>query len=431
MSLSLTLAWRYFRARRETGLISVVTGFSIAGLAIGVAALILTMAVFTGFRLELRDRLFRLEGPIKVVHERGGAPFIWQEAFGEALAGTPGVAGFATYLNAPSIVFKGDTALGAVFRGFGPEGLGPEAFTQFMVAGELSIASEGGQNRAVIGTGLAARLDLKIGDEFRAYEALPEGSLSEGEGLPASQAFLVTGLFDSGVAEVDRALILTSAQVATAFTPLKAEDGAVFYDGALVYLEDNLRLSQVLADLPSALLETPLVPRSVLDSDPGNLGFTAAQHLALAREQEAAMVVILALIIVVAAFGVIAGQMMKVREKSREIAVLRSFGASQGLIVQVFLLLGLLIGGLGAGIGGGVGLVLAWNLDGIRLFVEGATGLSLFPADQFRLAFLPSRPTGGTVVLACLIALLLTLAAMAYPAMRAAKLSPAEALRYG
>ena len=143
------------------------------------------------------------------------------------------------------------------------------------------------------------------------------------------------------------------------------------------------------------------------------------------------MVVILGLIILVAAFGVIAGQMMKVREKSREIAVLRSFGASQSLILSVFLLLGLFIGLIGAGIGGLLGVVLAWNLDDMRVFLEGATGMSLFPADQFRLAFLPSRPTFWAVTLAVLIAITLTLLAMAYPAYRASKLSPAEALRYG
>ena len=198
--------------------------------------------------------------------------------------------------------------------------------------------------------------------------------------------------------------------------------GALCMKGALLSLEasvDTLNLGPVLVRLNQALMDTPLVPRSTLDYDPardGSMGFSAAQHLQLAREQEAAMVVILALIIIVAAFGVIAGQMMKVREKSREIAVLRSFGAGRGLILRVFLTLGLMIGILGAGVGGLIGVGLALNLDAIRVSLEAATGLSLFPADQFRLAFLPSRPaTVSAVALACLVALVLTLLAMAYP----------------
>lgn len=420
------IAWRYFRARREQGLVSIVTAFSIAGLAVGVAALIVAMAVFTGFRLELRERLFSLEGALKILPElHPRAEF--EEGFLAEVESRPNIQNLVPYIDATGIAFQGEAAQGALFRGMPVEALRRSPFADFMQAGILELGNQDGVEQVVIGTALARALDVSIGDDFRAYRATQQDA--DTDTLPDSYSFQVSGIFDSGVEEVDTSLILVSPSLAREMARV---DGAAF-DGAQVFLRDDLLIARSEFGLQRLVGSHGFYVRSTLAYDPvrdGGLGFSAAQHLQLARDQEAAMVVILALIIIVAAFGVIAGQMMKVREKSREIAVLRSFGAGRWMIVRIFMLMGVWIGLLGAALGVIIGLALAFNLDAIRLFLEGLSGMDLFPTEQFRLAFLPSRPTWGAVVTAVVMALVLTLLAMAYPAYRAAQLSPAEALRY-
>lgn len=429
LHLTLLIAWRYFRARREHGLVSLVTGFSIAGLAVGVASLIVSMAVFTGFRLELRDRLFVLEGPIKLFPTN--APFVsWTPEAQREVQTIIGANRAIPYLNAPSIAFLGNEAQGALFRGIPVQDMEESRFAAYLTSGDF--ATDGLEERvspAWIGVGLARDLGLNLGDDFRAYEAV-EVQDEEEPTLPTARTFLVLGLFDSGIEEVNEGLILTSPEAARALRNVEGEDQ---FDGVQIHMRDTLFADRLEGQLQTRLTDVPLFPRSSLAFDPardGRLGFSVAAHLQLAKDQEAALIVILSLIIIVAAFGIIAGQLMKVREKSREIAVLRSFGAGQGLIMAAFLLLGGIIGLLGSLIGATLGLALAFNLDAMRQGLEALTGLSLFPADQFRLAFLPSRPTAGVVFLAISLSLLITLLAMAYPAFRATRLSPAEALRY-
>ena len=429
IKLTFLLAWRYFRARREQGLVSLVTGSSIAGLSVGVAALILSMAVFTGFRLELRQRVFDLEAPIKIQALEGGA-LQWRQDYSVAAQQVPGVTKVVPILTAPSIVFRGAQTRGALFRGMNFDDLRDLPFAAYINQGGMSEADDPSLAPAIMGQGLAQALGLSIGEEFRAYQSSGQDQNAAAPSLPSANSFVVVGLFQSGIEEVDQRLIYTTPAAARALTPLPE---GPFFDGAQVYLDDTLDLPRAVRQLAGRLTEYALVPQSTLDFDAvrdGRLGFSAGAHLQLAQEQEAALIVILCLIVIVAAFGVVAAQIMKVQEKSREIAVLRSFGADARLILQVFLLLGLIIGAIGSCIGLGIGLLLAINLDDIRLTLEALTGLSLFPADQFRLAFLPSRPTASAAVLAVFMAIILTVLAVIYPAVRAARLSPAEALRY-
>ncbi len=433
MSLTFLLAWRYFRARRDRGLVSLVTGFSVGGITLGVAALIIAMAVFTGFRLELRERLYDVEAPIRIqALER--QPLQWRQAYTDLVRSVPGVREVVPYLNAPSIVMHGGQAQGALFRGLNLEQFADIPFAAYVQEGQSVFDRLDAQmtrpSPALIGAAMAQSMGLKIGDEMRAYEGGDIQQDDQVPALPGTQSFFVMGIFQTGIEEVDQGLIITSDIAARSLTALP--DGPIF-DGAQVYLDDPLRALPTLGHVAAVTAGEALLSYSTLAYNPardGRLGFSVAAHLHLAREQEAAMVVILTLIVIVAAFGVIAAQVMKVQEKSREIAVLRSFGAGSGLILRVFLLLGLLIGLLGALAGLLIGLLVALNLESIRLILEGWLGLSLFPADQFRLAFLPSRPTFGAGFTAVAVALLLTQVAVLYPALRAARLSPAEALRY-
>ena len=434
-SLSLTwlLTWRYFRARRDRGLVSLVTGFSVSGIALGVAALITAMAVFTGFRLELRQRLYDVEAPIRV-QALEKQPLQWREDYTDLIKGVPGVKAIIPYINAPSILMHGGQAQGALFRGLDLEQFSDLPFATYVREGQTRFDRLDAEMMqpapALIGTAMAQTMGLILGDEMRAYKG---GQIQQNQAtpsLPGTQVFYVAGIFQTGIEEVDQSLIITSAVAARSLTALP--DGPIF-DGAQVYLDDTLNALKTLDKIAAVTSAQTLVSQSTLAYNPerdGRLGFSVATHLRIAREQEAAMVVVLSLIVIVAAFGVIAAQIMKVQEKSREIAVLRSFGAGAGLILRIFLLLGLLTGLLGALVGLSLGLILVTNLEIIRGAMEGWLGLSLFPADQFRLAFLPSRPTFGSSFLAVSVALLLTQVAVAYPAVRAARLSPAEALRY-
>ena len=431
LSLTVLLAWRYFRARQERGLVSLVTGFSIAGLMVGVAALIIAMAVFTGFRLELRQRIYDLESPLKI-QTFDSAIFQWRPEYSRRAEALPGVARVVPYLDAPTIVFAGPITKGALVRGLDFETLADLPVAVYLTQGEIdgSVAPADQRAPALMGHALAKTLGLELGATFRAYEgAALQGDVAAPT-LPTARSLRLVGLFQTGIEKVDAGLIFTSPAAARAIAGLPA---GPFYQGAQVYLDDALLADRLTAPLSALLAEAALAVRSSLAYDGARdrqIGFSAAQHLQLAQEQEAALIVILSLIVIVAAFGVIVAQIMKVQEKSREIAVLRSFGASAGLVLRAFMLLGLFIGLIGSLTGLVLGLVIATNLDAIRLALEGMTGLDLFPAAEFRLAFLPSRPTFGAAATAFAIALLLTLLAVVYPAIRAARLSPAEALRY-
>ncbi len=403
------------------------------GIAVGVAALIVTMAVFTGFRLELRERLYDVEAPIRI-QALDREPLHWRQDYTDLVRSVPDVRKVVPYLNAPSIVMHAGQTQGALFRGLNLEQFSDIPFAAYVQEGQSAFDRLDAQmtrpSPALIGAAMARSMGLKVGDEMRAYKGGQFQQDNQIPALPGTESFSVRGIFQTGIEEVDQGLVLTSDLAARSLTALP--DGPIF-DGAQVYLDAPLHALPTLGQIAAATAGEDLLPHSTLAYNPerdGHLGFSVAAHLRLAREQEAAMVVILSLIVIVAAFGVVAAQVMNVKEKSREIAVLRSFGAGSGLILRVFLMLGLMIGLMGALAGLLVGLTLAFNLESIRLALEARLGLSLFPADQFRLAFLPSRPTIEAGFIAVVVALVLTQLAVLYPALRASRLSPAEALRY-
>ena len=430
LSLIFSLAWRYFRARRERGFVSLVTGFSLAGLAVGVAALIISIAVFTGFRLELRQRIYDIESPIRI-EALDGHPFQWRELYSTLATQTPGVSQVIPYVNAPTLVFKGDQARGALVRGMRWPMLAAIPLASYVIAGDISPNKlDGDLPPALVGTGLAADLNLELGDEFRAYRGGRDDINQDFSPSLSSVGFFVAGLLKTGIEEVDQRLLFTTPEAARALTGLLE---GPFYHGAQIYLDDALRIDKSLTLLTRTMAEHALIPQSTLAYEAvrdNKVGFSAADHLKLAEEQEAALIVILSLIVVVATFGVVAAQVMKVQEKAREIAVLRSFGADSRLVLQVFILLGFIVGLMGSLLGLGLGLLIAVNLNDFRLMVENLIGISLFPADQFRLAFLPARPTVAASLGSVIIAILLTVIAVIYPAFRAARVNPAEALRY-
>ncbi len=406
------MAFRYLRARRQEGFVSVIAVFSFLGIMLGVATLIIVMSVMNGFRIELLDRIIGINGHLNVY---GGATGLKDYTdLAARIRKLKGVQSVNPMIEGQVLASANTNASGAIVRGIQREDfLKRRILKDSITAGSLKDFD--GIDVVVLGYRLARKLGLRVGD--RVAFLSPRGKATPlGIPAPRKKTFTIIGIFNVGMSQHDEAF---------AYIPLEAAQIFFLYPKSAqsleIVLDDERELKAIQAQID------PLIRGvgTIIDWQKANQSL--ANALAVERN---VMFLILTLIIVVAAFNIISSLIMMVKDKGRDIAILRTMGASKGSVMRVFFLTGASIGVAGTVIGLGLGVLIAANLETVRQFVRSNFGFDLFPADVYFLARIPSVIDWAEVGQVVMISLVLSFFATLYPSWRAAKLDPVEALRY-
>ncbi|NYZ12217.1 lipoprotein-releasing ABC transporter permease subunit [Azospirillum sp. RWY-5-1] len=405
------VAMRYLRARRQEGFISVIAGFSLLGIALGVATLIIVMAVMNGFRAELLGRVLGLNGHLNVYAARGG-PLNGFDGLAEALRRVPGVVGVTPTVEGQALVSVRGTASGALVRGVRPEDFRQRpTLSTNILRGSVEAF---GEDRVAIGIRMAQRLGLSVGDQLTLIA--PQGNVSAFGTVPRMRAYTIAAVFDVGMFEYDNSFVFMPLEQAQLF--FRVPEAVTSLE---VFVSDPTRIA---AARDRIAAEVAGVGR-VVDWQQSNASFFTALQV-----ERNVMFLILSLIIMVAAFNIISSMIMLVKDKGRDIAILRTMGATRGMIMRVFFLAGSTVGVVGTLAGLVLGVLFCENIEGIRQLIQGLTGTNLFNAEIYFLSQLPAKVDWGEVVQVVAMALALSVGATLYPSWRAARLDPVEALRY-
>jgi lipoprotein-releasing system permease protein len=398
------------RARRRNGFISFISGISMAGIALGVMALIVVLSVMNGFVSQVRDRMLSVVSHIEVFSL--GTPIDWKEVEQSARK-NPEVIGAAPYINAQALLTRGDAVRGVLVRGIEPEAEPAVSDIASQVRGEPLTALKDGEFGIVLGGELARALGVALGEKITLIA--PQGQVTPAGVVPRLKQFTVTGTFDSGHYEYDSALALVHIGDAQRLFRI---DGPT---GVRLRIKDMQRATEVASQLVKTLPPNLLVR----DWSRQNPSWFAAVQV-----EKRMMFLILALIVAVAAFNLVSTLVMTVTEKQADIAILRTLGATPRSVMAVFMVQGALIGVLGTLLGVAGGLFVATNLASIFPTIERIAGFPLIPKDIYFISSLPSEPRAGDIVPIAVISIILSLVATLYPSWRASRVRPAEALRY-
>ncbi len=406
-----TVAFRYLRARRQEGFVSVIAGFSLVGIALGVATLIIVMAVMNGFRIELVNRVLGLNGHLNVYGVAGSLGGYTELI--EEIEAIPIVRGVTPVIEEQALVTRRGRATGVAVRGVDPAAW----MARPAVAENLRLARDvgfEGDDVIAIGRQLASRLGVVIGDELTLIA--PQANITAFGSMPRARAFTVAATFDVGMFEYDSGFV---------YMPLEAAQ--IFYRMA-----DRVTGLEIFVDDPDDLQPA----YDALDPVVGDRGrlwdwqrANASYFNALAVERNV-MFLILTLIILVAAFNIITGMAMLVKDKGRDVGILRTMGATSGAIMRIFFLTGAAIGITGTMVGWVVGVVFCANIEAIRQWLQTLTGAVLFDPELYFLSQLPAEMRAEEVVAVLAMALVICFVSAILPAWRAARLDPVEALRY-
>jgi lipoprotein-releasing system permease protein len=405
------LAGRYLRARRKEGFISVIAGFSFLGIMLGVATLIIVMAVMNGFRKDLYQKIMGLNGHVIVT--KIGEPFEDYDAVAAKLRQVKGVHSAMPLIEGQVMVSSTTQATGGLVRGISE----PNLKALKLVADNVKFGSIDGfdaQTGIAMGARLATQLRVGLGDTVTLVS--PRGASTPFGTAPRSKPYQITSIFELGMSEYDRMMI---------FMPLAEAQKYFGKNGEVDVLE-------VVIDDPEAVDKY-----NVLLQDAGGptIGITDWRQrnetfFTVLEVERNVMFIILSLIILVAALNIISGMMMLVKDKGRDIAILRTMGASKAAVMRVFLITGASGGIVGTIAGFILGVVFCWNIESIKNVVSWVTGTTVFDPSIYYLTRLPAeidpQETAGIVLMALALSVIATL----YPSWRASRMDPVEALRY-
>ena len=408
------IGWRYTRAGRagrRNGFISFISGVSMLGIALGVAALIIVLSVMNGFQKEVRDRMLSVIPHIEVFDAEGSGLPDWRATAAQARTDAR-VIGAAPYVSTQALVGRGDEMRGSIVRGIEPGEEGQVTDIGRTHAQTLALLKPGEWN-VVLGAELARLLRARVGDKVTLVA--PGGQVTPAGVVPRLKQVTLVGTFEAGHYEYDSALALLHIEDAQRLFQLSGPTGV------------QLRLADVHSARTVAADLTVRMGGSVLVRDwtrTNRNWFDAVQI------EKRLMFIILTLIVAVAAFNLVSTLVMTVTDKRADIAILRTLGASPGSIMGVFMVQGATSGIIGTFGGCALGLLVAFNVDVIVPAIEQALGMAFLPGSIYVISRMPSEPMAADIVPVLVISLLLSFVATIYPSWRASRVNPAEALRY-
>jgi len=409
----LAVGLRYTRARKGSGrnaFVSFIAFTSMAGIVVGVWALIVVLSVMNGFQLELRNRILSVASHIEV---RGFPELKDPAAVTQIARRNPRVVAAAPYVLGQAMLSAGEANRGVLIRGVDPAQEDTVAdIGRHMVRGSLSTLTPGSFNM-VLGAELARALGARVGDSVVAIT--PQGVVTPAGTLPRIKTFKVAGIFEINMSEFDSSLAFVNIDDAEKLYRLENATGV------RLKLDDMFAAPRVANELSAVM---------PVDTDVRDWTRNHANFFRAVAIEKRMMFIILTLIVAVAAFNIVSAQVMVVTDKKADIAILRTLGAAPKSILAIFMIQGMLIGVIGTLIGVVTGVLTALNIDTIVPAIERALNIQFLDKTVYYISDLPSDLQSGDVITVALIALFLALAATIYPSWRAARVNPAEALRY-
>ncbi len=405
------MAFRYLRAKRQEGFISVVAWFSLLGIMLGVATLIIVMSVMNGFRAELLDRILGLNGHLEVSAPRGSLRDY--DEIVSKIRTIANVVSAAPVVEGQLLLSANNVSTGAIARGMRASDIeNKRLLSDSIRAGSLDKFDNG--SGVLIGSRMARKFRLRVGDNLTFIA--PRGTTTAFGTMPRMKAYQVAGIFEVGMSEYDSSFVFMPLSAAQAF--FRQKEGVSHIE---VTAEHADKIDRARADIFAAT--GPAV--WIRDWRQVNSSFFTALKV-----ERNVMFLILTLIILVAAFNIISSQVMLVNDKGKGIAILRTMGATRGMILRIFFVTGASVGVIGTIAGSILGIAFSTNIETIRQGIQSLAGVDLFQAEIYFLSQLPAKIDPNEVVMVILMALALSFLASLYPALRAGRLDPVEALRY-
>ena len=405
------MSWRYLRARRKEGFVSVITGFSLLGICLGVATLIIVMSVMNGFREELLTRILGLNGHI-AAHAIGGQSVYQYDKLSQHLASVKGITKVIPTIEGQVMFSNQGQSTGGLVRGIHLKDLAQREI--FKKNWQGAPVEEIGDNTVIVGEKLANHLGLMLGDEITIISA--KGNVTAFGTIPRVRSYKIGAMFNVGMYEYDSSFVFMPLETAQVYFNMPEAVSHVE-----IFTENPDRVDLYL----DHIIEKVKQPLKFYTWQDSNASFFNAIQV-----ERNVMFLILTLIILVAAFNIISGLIMLVKDKGRDIAVLRTMGATKNNIMKIFFMAGAAIGVVGTTAGLTLGLLFCHYIETIRRVLQSLTGTELFSEEIYFLSHLPAIINPCEVVMVTCMSLILSFGATIYPAYRASKLDPVEALRY-